>query len=135
MQKTKTKNKDKPDAKVTSYYCSKVDHRKAAQKEKQAATKDAAAKKGVKKAVAAVDVGSLEVGLLSAYASEFSILSVEVAEIDEAWRVNHLRCKAVAEGNRVLPRRVPHGTACGLGSRIRSFCAESGPRDEPHGAA
>ena len=40
----------------------------------------------MKKEVAAVDAGSLEVGPLSACASESWILSVEVAEFDEAWR-------------------------------------------------
>ena len=42
-------------------------------------------KKGVKKEVPAVDVGSLEVGPLSACPSASWILSVEVADIDGSW--------------------------------------------------
>ena len=77
--------KDKPDAEMTCYYCGKVGHRKAdcwgwqaAQKEKEKekpATKEATPKKTAKKEVAAVDVGSLEVGPLSACASDSWILS------------------------------------------------------------
>ena len=79
----KAKTKDKPDAEMTWYYCSKVGHRKAECWSWQAAVnKDAAHKKGVKKEVAAVDVRSLEVDPLSACASESWILSVEVAETD-----------------------------------------------------
>ena len=74
----------------------KVGHRKAdcwsweaAQNEKEmeklAAQEDATPKKGEKKEGAGVDVGSLEVGPLSACASESWILSVEVTEIDERW--------------------------------------------------
>ena len=52
--------------------------------ELEPAAKDATPKRGVKKEVAAVHVGSLEAGPLSACASDFWILSVEVAEIDES---------------------------------------------------
>ena len=93
------------DKEVTCYYCSKMGHRKAdcwswraekekdkekeKEKEKQTEKKGAAPKKGVKKEVAAVEVGSLEVGPPSASASESWNLSVEVVAIDEARTTHH----------------------------------------------
>ena len=79
--KGKGKSKDKPDAEVTCYYCSKVGHRKADCWSWQAAQKE----KDTEEASADVDVGSIEVGPLSACASGSWILSVEVAEIDKSW--------------------------------------------------
>ena len=74
--KDKGKAKDKPDAELTCFCCGKLGHRKAAcwgwqaaqkekEKEKSAAKNGDTPKKGAKKEVAAVDVGSLEVGPLS----------------------------------------------------------------------
>ena len=88
---------DKLDTEMTRDYCSKIGHRKVdcwswhaeKEKEKQTEKKGAAPKKGVKKEVAAVEVGSLEVGPPSASASESWILSVEVVAIDEACTTHH----------------------------------------------
>ena len=85
--KDKGKAMDKPDAEMTCYCCGKVGHRKAdcwgwqaAQKEKEkekpTTKQEATPKKIAKKDVAAVDVVSLEVGPMSACASDSWILSV-----------------------------------------------------------
>ena len=60
----------------------------------------------------AVDVGSLEVGPLSANASESWILSVEVAEVDEAWSTHNEDCAMVDSGAGVSACPVDNAGEC-----------------------
>ena len=121
--KDKGKAKDKPDAELTCYYCGKVGHRKAdcwgwqaaqkeKEKEKSAAKKGDTPKKGAKKEVAAVDVGSLEVGPLSVCASDSWILSVEVAEVDESWTTHNEDWVMVDSGAGVSACPVDYAPEC-----------------------
>ena len=91
--KNKDQGKDKPDTEMTCYYCSEVGHRKADlwswKAAQRAAKKEAAPKQGVKKEMAAMEVGSPEAGPLSACTSESWILSVQVAEIDGSWTTHN----------------------------------------------
>ena len=90
----KGKGKEKPDAEVTCYHCSKVgyrrptagtgrQHRRRRRRRSQQRRRTPRPRR-VRRS-GCVDVGSLEVGPLSACTSESWILSVEVAEIDESW--------------------------------------------------